>query len=502
MGCIYRRGTRLWIRFKGPDGKWTQQKTSLLAGSEAKARKLLLEVEAKITAGAEFAPASSGPITVAAYAAKWLIERKGLVADWKSDEARLKYHILPAIGALRLDEVRPRHLVEMVRALRIAAKLAPKSIYNVYSTVKALFRDARLADLLTGDAPTILTKYQLGEAVDKNPEWRATARYSREELEILISDPRIALDRRVFYSLEGIAGLRLGEAAGLRFRHYDPSLRPLGGLLIATSYDKGRTKTKQPRRMPVHPTLAAIIAEWKLSGWVAMMGRQPMPDDLIVPLAPDHAARRRENPTREGMRNRSYCFKRFRDDLKLLGFRHRRGHDLRRTMVSLSREDGARKDILELCTHNPKKTGSSIDVYTTFPWEALCREVEKLVVRRHDPRQRAQMRAVALTSAPPNGEPEEPPPGRPPMRVVVAPDDDSAPGAEPGPGRENLMVSRKLATSFATSDANPKGIRDLSLWRRRESNPGPKVLCLCHYVRVRRFGFRRRGGPPAGRPNA
>jgi hypothetical protein len=66
------------------------------------------------------------------------------------------------------------------------------------------------------------------------------------------------------------------------------------------------------------------------------------------------------------MRDKSYCFKRFRDDLGWLGFRHRRGHDLRRTMVSLTREDGARKDILELCTHNPQKTGSSIDVYTTF----------------------------------------------------------------------------------------------------------------------------------------
>jgi hypothetical protein len=32
---------------------------------------------------------------------------------------------------------------------------------------------------------------------DKDPEWRATARYSREELEILISDPRLPLDRRV-----------------------------------------------------------------------------------------------------------------------------------------------------------------------------------------------------------------------------------------------------------------------------------------------------------------
>jgi hypothetical protein len=34
-----------------------------------------------------------------------------------------------------------------------------------------------------------------------------------------------------------------------------------------------------------------------------------------------------------------------------------------------------------LCTHNPKKKGSSIDLYTTFPWEAFCGEVQKLVIR-------------------------------------------------------------------------------------------------------------------------
>jgi integrase len=451
MGCIYKRGTRLWIRFKGPDGRWTQQKTSHLVGSEAKARKLLMEVEAKIEAGAEFADAGSGPISVARYAKKWIGDREGLgLADWAGDAARLKNHVLPSIGTLRLDEVRPRHLVEMVRTLRGSAKLAPKTIYNIYSTLKALFRDAKIADLLIGDSPTILTKYQLGENVDKDPEWRGTARYTRDELEILISDECIPIDRRVFYALEGIGGLRLGEVAGLRFRHHDAGLSPLGGILVATSYDTGRTKTKQPRRMPVHPTLAAILAEWRLSGWVEMMGRQPTLDDLIVPMPPEHAARRREGRTLEGMRSRTYCFKRFRDDLKMLGFRHRRGHDLRRTMISLSREDGARKDLLELCTHNPKKKGSSIDVYTTFPWEAFCGEVQKLVVRRRPANNVVEIRATAVASTGLLG-------GEPP-------------GSEGGPGWETPMVSRELATSFATSAVDSEGIQSVKLWRRRESN--------------------------------
>ncbi len=51
----------------------------------------------------------------------------------------------------------------------------------------------------------------------------------------------------------------------------------------------------------------------------------------------------------------------------------------------------ARKDILELCTHTPRKSGNTIDLYTTFPWEALCAEVAKLKVQRHDRGQLARL---------------------------------------------------------------------------------------------------------------
>ena len=77
-------------------------------------------------------------------------------------------------------------------------------------------------------------------------------------------------------------------------------------------------------------------------------------------------------------------------------------------MISLARTDGARKDILELCTHTPRKSGNTIDLYTTFPWEALCAEVAKLKVQRHE---RGQLAWLALAAsaekqkAPGSGEP-------------------------------------------------------------------------------------------------
>ena len=49
MGSVYARGTKLWIRYKAADGKWTQQKTSLHVGDEKKAhgcRTLVIHTEA------------------------------------------------------------------------------------------------------------------------------------------------------------------------------------------------------------------------------------------------------------------------------------------------------------------------------------------------------------------------------------------------------------------------------------------------------------------------
>ncbi len=142
-----------------------------------------------------------------------------------------------------------------------------------------MLRDAQLADLIDA-SPCILTKYQLGENEDADPEWRATAVYSRDELTTMISDERIPPDRQMVCALEGIGALRHGEAAGLRFRHDDPSQTPLGRFVVATSYAKGRTKTTRTRYTPVHPTLAAMLDAWKAEGWVEMMGRRTHPPTI------------------------------------------------------------------------------------------------------------------------------------------------------------------------------------------------------------------------------
>ena len=88
--------------------------------------------------------------------------------DWENDARWLRIHALPKLGTLPIAEVRARHLIELFTALRSNGKLAPKSIYNVYSVLKAMFRDAQLADLID-TSPCVLTKYQLGGRRGRGP---------------------------------------------------------------------------------------------------------------------------------------------------------------------------------------------------------------------------------------------------------------------------------------------------------------------------------------------
>lgn len=87
-----------------------------------------------------------------------------------------------------------------------------------------------------------------------------------------------------------------------------------------------------------------------------------------IPLPQQHALRRRSGHDDEPMRSKTYCFKRLREDLVELGLRHRRGHDMRHTMITLAREDEVDLDILKTVTHDPgkKESSSAIHAYIRY----------------------------------------------------------------------------------------------------------------------------------------
>ena len=381
--------------------------------------------------------ATTTPQTVSEYAEVWIAERRAACLDWKNDESRLRHHVLPVLGGMPLKDVRKKHLIALFKALRAEGKLAPATIRNIYSGISALLRDSEDAELIE-QAPAKLTAKHLGKLRDKDPSWRGQAVFTRDEVEMIISDERIPEDRRMLYGLDFLAGVRHGEAAALRWRHYDETRKPLGELRIEVGYrsDEARvksTKTGAIRYVPVHPVLASMLAEWKLAGWERLVGRPPRPDDLIVPLSPADAARRKSRRRElEPFRDKNYSGKRWREiDLPTLGLRHRRKHDTRATLISLACDDGARPDIIEHRVTHTKKSRSAFDGYRRgVQWEETCAEIMKLKIERK--------RGVVV-----------------PIRysVVTAANGSGyigveAPGVEPGSEEESERASTCVANKF------------------------------------------------------
>src|SRR5690349_16249898 len=59
--------------------------------------------------------------------------------------------------------------------------------------------------------------------------------------------------------------------------------------------------------------------------------------------------------------------------------------------------------------HTPRKSGNTIDLYTTFPWETLCAEVAKLKVQRQE---RGQLARLPLAASAEKESPSSPDGGR------------------------------------------------------------------------------------------
>lgn len=365
MASVYAKGKTWYASLKGPDGEWFNESTEIEVGETEETREQSKELarrfarKAQQLLDAKRKPTEDGKVpTLEAYAVQWIKDRRELgVASVNDDEARLTIHVYPTLGPMRLDEVRPRDIRGLIKRLRKKGELAPRTIRNVYGVVSTLFRTA-VADEVINATPCVILKGDLPKMVDADPEWRDTAVFTREEVERLYTADELLPDRRVLYALKGLAALRQGEAAKLRWRHIDLDVRPLGKISL------GRTKTQTPRQVPIHPALAAVLRSWLETGWKSVYGRAPIAEDLVVPT-------RRFNE-----RNPSDAQHRFLADLELLELRSRRGHDMRRTFISLARSAGANVDILKAMTHGP--SGKVIDAYTTWPWDVLCAELAKL----------------------------------------------------------------------------------------------------------------------------
>jgi integrase len=341
-------------------------------------------------------------MTVADFAGKWLAQRKAEgIANVVVEEQRMRDHVLPELGSMKLGDVKPRHAHQLVLALSRTKSprggtLASRTVRGVYFTARQMFTHAVFQELLVGN-PFTLPRGMLPKVADKDPLWRPGAVFTTDEVERLISDPVIPIHRRVAYAVEFFTGLRTGQASALRWGDYELQRVPLGRITSAQSWEsKGKklkgTKTGVTHEVPVHPVLAKVLADWRLTGWKKRMGRAPRQEDLIIPTI------RATDPEVAGYRDVRKALEDFHEDLDALGLRRRRHYDSRRTFISLGLDGGASKDILQSITH--PRPADAFDLYRTPSWEARCEAVTCIKVELREGR----LISLAMKREGPTGE--------------------------------------------------------------------------------------------------
>lgn len=413
-GRVYQRGAIWWIYYYAPTGERvyesTRQRDKRVALSLLAQRRRELadgtwrhprdrsdddEIERLRARLAELGADEPKPppvLTVRAAAEEWIERRRAArVANVHDEEQWIRTWLLERpideAGATLAD--RPladvtrsdvRAIVAAMQAATSAATgrpYAPRTVLHVYATIRLLFDDA-LADGKLAATPCTLRarKGELPPKRDADPLWRAAAVYTREEAERIISDERVPEDRRVYYALQLLGGMRPSEAAGRRWRDLDSGAEPLAHLLVHTQATRGEddrgTKTGDVREVPVHPTLAKILAQWRMTGFPFYFGGRPQPDDFIVPsrLGPRRARTKK-------------MLAKLKSDLERLGMRStgRGRHAMRATFLTLLEVDGANMAIAARATHRSPVASSApagAVGYFRTGWADLCTEIAKL----------------------------------------------------------------------------------------------------------------------------
>lgn len=304
--------------------------------------------------------------------AREVIERRisrGVATADKDERGHVENHLIPEFGPMALRDLTHKRLKDAFG--RITRKgLGGRTIRNIHSTLFAVLTEAASDELIPfAPAPLSTRRDELPPPVDKDPEWRDGAYYSLDELRKLMDCAVIPIARRIFYLTAFVTGARaFSEIATLKVRNYTTLYPPLDTLAVAAA-KVGRHAGRRKRYIPVHPELKAWLDWWLGGEYQRVHGYNPTPERYLFPTLSD----RRRSQGLEVMSQQELWAHWKRHDLPKAGLRHRRIHDLRRTLTTALRAAGVQGDQVAAVTH--RSTGHRMqDQYTSWQWETLCQE--------------------------------------------------------------------------------------------------------------------------------
>lgn len=224
--------------------------------TKREASAFLAEVESTLNRGSYIDPAS-GKIRFAVYAEKWIASRNTEKTTTARDRSVMRVHVVPRWGSIPLGKIEHSAIQEWVTEL--GQRLSPASVSECHRLVSAVLRLA-VADRVIGSNPA--EGVRLPKRRRKDVDFRTI---SHEELARLL--PCLPEPYRALVALAAGAGLRWGEAVGLRWDAVDldgGSLRvvrvavEVAGTVTAKPYPKSKAGR---REVPLPAFVVELLRE-------------------------------------------------------------------------------------------------------------------------------------------------------------------------------------------------------------------------------------------------
>lgn len=338
---------------------------------------------------------ATGATTVGGWVVRWLEGQKYPEAERDKERVEGWLDKTTSFRDLAVGKVTPRDVAAWLKTLRETRTAkgglpAPRTVRNIADPVARALRGAVFEGLLAQDPFAVLPTEVRPQAVDANPIARRGYRLSRLEVETLLGEPSIEARWVVMWHLLVLTGMRVSEAIALRWCDLLDDGPDLLRRVLVTKQVHHRSrkvtplKTQDCREAPEHPLLREVLDAWQTDGWRAEYGREPRPEELVVPCRGQAG---RPWGTADGPGGPLWSqdvHRALQRDLTACGIRNHRVHDFRHTLASLCADAGMEESVAARWTHAP--TGNtSRHLYRAPAWSRQCEEMRKLVL---DPRRR------------------------------------------------------------------------------------------------------------------
>src|SRR4051812_16468803 len=194
--------------------------------------------------------------TVQEFVTHWLATRDRRTRQ--SDTQRLRDHVLSLLGKRRVRELRSEDVAEVVRTMLGKKGMTLKSAKNAYAVFEQLLGAACEQGWIAEDPRVLPPEIWPAEPAAEKP------RFSAAEVRALTSDARLDAALRIFHALGLYTGLPVRALCSLRFRDL-PELPSA----------------------PFAAELGGLLQSWQQSGFAAVFGRAPGPEDWLAPRHSD-----------------------------------------------------------------------------------------------------------------------------------------------------------------------------------------------------------------------